>query len=217
MNIEALICPQCGGALTQKSKFCPYCGCELSFGNEITYNYNYTNTNTADVIKAKTEADNDENKWKLINSENNSMKKTMMANTLFPQKQQELKTSDVIAIALAVFAMIAVAGFIMMSSLIEDNAERKKEIAESERIEQMISDGKVSAGAANKYIDNSYKEAEAILKAKGFENIELIDLNDADGEEKIEDYISSISIGGEEYFGSDDYFSLDEKIVITYH
>ena len=80
---------------------------------------------------------------------------------------------------------------------------------------QAIKDGKINAGAHYELVDLDYKTVEAQLRAAGFTDIELIDLNDFglffwdDGK------VTNVSIGGDSSFDSNDWFYPDAKVVIT--
>ncbi|MCM1529018.1 MAG: hypothetical protein NC093_03380 [Alistipes sp.] len=79
-----------------------------------------------------------------------------------------------------------------------------------------INDGKLSAGYYKDYKGENYQKALITLESIGFTNIKEIDLED-EGFLKKDGDVVSISINGNEYFVSSDYFEKDVPIVITYH
>ena len=79
------------------------------------------------------------------------------------------------------------------------------------------SKGKVSVGYYKDYEGKNYEAVVKQLEAMGFENIETIDLNDSGLMIWENEDVDSISIGGDSTFESVDYFSTDEKVIITYH
>lgn len=86
-------------------------------------------------------------------------------------------------------------------------------------IEETIAEskGKVSVGYYKDYEGKNYEAVVKQLEALGFENIETIDLNDSGFMLWKNENVDSISIGGDPTFESVDYFSTDEKVIITYH
>ena len=78
-------------------------------------------------------------------------------------------------------------------------------------------EGKISAGSYIELIGKDYKSVEAHLKAAGFTNIELIDLNDSGIMFWNNGKVETISIGGNTSFDTTSYFNKDIKIIISYH
>ena len=78
-------------------------------------------------------------------------------------------------------------------------------------------EGKISAGSYIELIGKDYKSVEAHLKAAGFTNIELIDLNDSGIMFWNNGKVETISIGGNTSFDTTSYFTKDIKIIISYH
>lgn len=78
-------------------------------------------------------------------------------------------------------------------------------------------EGKISAGSYIDLIGKDYKSVEAHLKAAGFTNIELIDLNDSGIMFWNNGKVETISIGGNTSFDTTSYFTKDIKIIISYH
>lgn len=78
-------------------------------------------------------------------------------------------------------------------------------------------EGKISAGSYIELIGKDYKSVAAHLKAAGFTNIELIDLNDSEIMFWNNGKVETISIGGNTSFDTTSYFNKDIKIIISYH
>ena len=78
-------------------------------------------------------------------------------------------------------------------------------------------EGKTSAGSYIELIGKDYKSVAAHLKAAGFTNIELIDLNDSEIMFWNNGKVETISIGGNTSFDTTSYFNKDIKIIISYH
>ena len=79
------------------------------------------------------------------------------------------------------------------------------------------SQGKIQAGYYKDLIGQDNKTVIAHFEAAGFENIEVIDLNDSgiafwtDGE------VVTISVGGDTNFDTFDWFEPDTKVIISHH
>ena len=98
----------------------------------------------------------------------------------------------------------------MSNDIIEDLI-KKHEIAQQQEA------GMISPGWHGDYDKNTYQEAVAKLEALGFTNITLVDLDDAVPFIRKADTIKSITVNGHTYFDTNDYFSPDVPIIITYH
>ena len=61
------------------------------------------------------------------------------------------------------------------------------------------------------------QEIETLLTNAGFTNIELIDLEDAGIAFWLDGKVKTISVGSNTAFGSDDWFTPDTKVIISYH
>ena len=77
--------------------------------------------------------------------------------------------------------------------------------------------GNITAGSYEELIGKDYKTVEAHFRSAGFNNIELIDLNDSGIAFWNDGKVNTISIGGKTNFYSTDWFKPDTKIVISYH
>ena len=89
---------------------------------------------------------------------------------------------------------------------------------EGDRIaEKAKADGLVSAGSYEELIDEDYKTVVAHFESAGFTNIEVIDLDDSGLAFWRNEKVKIISVGGDTSFGTDDWFSPDTKVVISYH
>ena len=79
------------------------------------------------------------------------------------------------------------------------------------------SQGKVSAGYYGDLIEQDYKTVVAHFESAGFENIQVIDLDDSGILFWNEGKVTQISIAGNNSFSSDDYFPSDSLVVISHH
>lgn len=79
------------------------------------------------------------------------------------------------------------------------------------------SNGNIKAGSYSDYVGRNYKAVQAELEATGFTNIQLIDLNDSGIKFCKKNKVEFISIVDKSNFESVDYFSPNDKIVISYH
>ena len=88
-----------------------------------------------------------------------------------------------------------------------------------EYIEKYVAEkqGKVHAGWYWDYTGMQYQAVEQYFYEMGFENISLIDMDDANGKERKDGIVDTISINGDSNFGEEDYFSLSDKVIIMYH
>jgi hypothetical protein len=80
-----------------------------------------------------------------------------------------------------------------------------------------LEQGMISAGNTSDYIKKKYSAAESLLEAKGFTNIELIDLDDAGLFTNKKDTVESVTIDGTSSFSEDDYFYPTAHVIIAYH
>ena len=85
----------------------------------------------------------------------------------------------------------------------------------NERVAQ--NEGKISAGYYGDLVGKDYQTVEAHFKAAGFNNIELINLNDSGIAFWNKGKVDTISVGGDTSFDSTDFFDPDTKVVISYH
>ena len=78
--------------------------------------------------------------------------------------------------------------------------------------------GKIQVGCYSDELEGeSYHTAVEQLKASGFTNIELVDLNDDGWFNQRKDEVKSVSIGGKTNFNPKKWFYTDEKVVISYY
>lgn len=81
----------------------------------------------------------------------------------------------------------------------------------------MESLGLISPGQAEDYKDQNYNMVKTQFEDMGFKNIELIELDDEEIFSNKVDTVSLVSIKGNVSFGKDDYFSANDRVVISYH
>ena len=91
------------------------------------------------------------------------------------------------------------------------------EFKNNRKIEAAEEAGMISAGYSADLEKEKYTVVEAHLKAAGFTNVELYELDNKGIAFWRKGKVKTISIGGETSFGSDDYFDPDSKVVISYY
>jgi len=77
--------------------------------------------------------------------------------------------------------------------------------------------GKISAGNSDDYIGQNYEAVVMQLSELGFENIVTVDLDDSGILFWENETVESVSIDGDTYFESINYFYPDDKVIVTYH
>ena len=90
-------------------------------------------------------------------------------------------------------------------------------VAEDRAVQKAKDAGKISAGAAEDYLDEDYEVVVAQLETLGFTNITIIDLDDSGIKLWKADKVESVLIDGDTSFDSGDYFEPDVTIIIKYH
>lgn len=113
-----------------------------------------------------------------------------------------------------VFALILALPIISFCALFVYDVTGMDEYIKEQSAEQQ---GKIHAGWSATFSGMHYQAVEQYFRELGFENITTIDLNDANGKDRKEGIIDTISINGDAYFSDDDYFKLSDKIIIMYH
>ena len=114
--------------------------------------------------------------------------------------------SDNGAAIISIFVLFSIAASFGIYFLFR-NAHIKSEIAL----------GKITAGESQRYEDQDYKAVVKQLQEIGFTNISTVDLDDSGILIWNNGDVESVSINGETYFTSSDYFFPDSHIIITYH
>ena len=77
--------------------------------------------------------------------------------------------------------------------------------------------GKLSAGDSEDYIRQNYEAVVMQLSELGFENIVTVDLDDSGILFWKNEAVESVSIDGNTYFESINYFHPEDKVIVTYH
>lgn len=193
MKVTTLKCPECNADIDieegLKKCYCKYCGCPIIIDNEKHETTINKNININNTI-TKREINDAE---------------IIKAHAKAKQQEKDSKESNVVLIVLLIFMLFCIGMMYLPQYLTE------------KKIEAAINAGKISAGSYEDLEGQNYKSVVATLEAAGFENIEVIDLNDSGifiwQDEKVE----QVSVGGNTTFSSSDYFSKDTKVVISYH
>lgn len=102
--------------------------------------------------------------------------------------------------------ILAVIAVFIVSNAISSNARRVEKADD------------ISAGNYSDYDDMQYSTAEATLRALGFQNIAVIDLDDTDVYYWYDEgAVDSIVIDGQRYFHDSDTFDPSTQIIIKHH
>lgn len=104
-------------------------------------------------------------------------------------------------------------GCAVLSGLLMFGLEGEEERA----AKKALKEGKISAGSNEDYEGENYEAVVKQLQALGFENITTVDLDDSGIAFWSNEKVESISISGDTIFESNDYYSPNENIVVTYH
>ena len=200
MKALRLKCPYCGADLHVNADnsrtycFCEYCGQKLLLDDSVkrsvhTENINivYREINEAGILEAKN------NREKL--------------------KYEKNRYGIGHALVKIVTMLLASLFALIIFGTAFDRYENAKKRNQHKKYIEM---GMVLVEPSYRYEGERYEVVVAELKACGFSNFELIDLDDADEDHK-KGTIASISIGGSSSFYSDSYFSTDELVIISYH
>lgn len=106
-------------------------------------------------------------------------------------------------------ALLVCIGFLILLHVFEDISDKKA-----------IAEGKLQVGISSYDIEEEKPKYQGVisqLEAAGFSNITAIDLDDAGIFKNRADTVESITIDGDTSFSSDDYYSPNAKIIISYH
>ncbi len=76
---------------------------------------------------------------------------------------------------------------------------------------------RIEPGSVHDFEGENYKVVVSQLEDLGFENIELIDLDNASKYIDNSDLVDSVSIGGDSNFNALDYFAPDDPVIVAYH
>ncbi len=77
-----------------------------------------------------------------------------------------------------------------------------------------IQNGKIKVEDSKTYKGMKYTEAEKIFESYGFEDIEVVEVEDS---WLLNDEVKTVSIGGKTNFTSEDYFEKTDKVIISYY
>ena len=200
MKLVSLRCPNCDANVNTEIKnqstfFCPYCGSRIYVDDgvkrvEVSINQTYRKVEEARIRESDTKRE--------IEFERLAHKER--------QDKRDNRMFGATMLGLAIFVLLLFGALFAM------------DISSTKKAEEMEAQGKVKIGTY--YSDFEGEKYQAVVKeleARGFTNIETVDLDDAGWFTNKADTIKSISINGNTQFNSSDYFYLTDKIVITYH
>ncbi len=206
-------CKKCNTLIPLHGAYCPNCkepvtdfvilqnGIQNSYADEQNFDYYQNDTSQpeseTEIIIQPQQVTND-NSNKFLDKLERKIKKIIDILIKFFKSLTPIKICILIT-----FAIVIIIGFsFIFNSIISF-------------IDEM--NGIISIDSEyNDYIDLEYSAAYRDIEKEGFTNIELLELNDL--ESSIDDkLVTEITIDGESEFYSGDKFSLDSKVVITYH
>ena len=197
MNLYSTKCPECGAPITFKGNsnkcFCAHCGLEIN-----------KEENTININKNTTYRKIDEAKIKRVEFERE-------------KDREDRNLTKLSYFLVAGFASIAIVAFIIFGYTVKSDSDKR---AEEKAIYEasMEEAGMIKLPNSHGYYeDRNYKVVEAEFAALGFTNIELIDLGDVLFFSKDHEMVESVSIAGDSGFYYNDYFSPDDKVIISYH
>lgn len=83
--------------------------------------------------------------------------------------------------------------------------------------QRIAQEGKINAGYYKNYIGKDFIEVQKELIEIGFDNIELIDLEDSKWAFWRNEEVKEVCIDGKSNFDSSDWFEANDKVIISYH
>lgn len=196
MKLVSLRCPNCYANVNteigdRSTFFCPYCGSKIYVDDDVKR----VEVNTNQTYRKIDEA-------RILESEN---KKAIEFKRL-AHKERKHKWEAIETIALLLFAALLL-GALSLMGISYDKEEK-----------EMIEQGKIQVGVSYEHFEGEkYEAVVKELNARGFTNIEIIDLDDAGWFRNKADTVKSVSINGDAYFGSSTYFFPTDKVIITHH
>ena len=194
MKIKSLRCPDCDSQIrmegNKKVLFCQYCGAQLYVDDEVKRSeHKKIIVNESGVEMARFNHD-----AKLREIEYKERKE---------KRENRSATWGLIIGLLLIIAPIAVLAYSYSKE-----QEQQNEYAER---------GLINPGRAEDYEGKDVDVVVEILKQKGFENFELIDLDDSWFFLGNDREVDTISISGRTDFNNNLYVFKDTKIIISYH
>jgi len=125
-------------------------------------------------------------------------------------QRKRFKSNPLLWIAIPIFVVLLIPLIVLLGPHIKDAIK-------SSENKQLIEQGYISAGEADDYSGMDYNTAVTKLKALGFTNIELIDLDDSFLFIKKDEAVESVTINGSSSFEENDYFPPTAKVIVSYH
>ena len=187
MELKKMRCENCGSMLDLADGVLFCSHC----GEKLILDDEAQNIN----ITYKDEARIKENEAKIKESESNERIRIKELD----KEERENKAGNKIAVCLITFLLLIIATLVFL-------------LAGLPKLK-----GKISAGYCESYVGKSYKVVVKEFEARGFENIETIDLEDAGVLWNKEDTVERVSVAGNSTFDSDKYFYPTDKVIISYH
>lgn len=179
---------------------CPECGASLEIKDDLAVCY---------CMYCGTKLFVDDENIEVTINKNINIHKTVIRRTVDDAAIQEAKVKDRmdrrnwIAYFLALAIALAYPVYYFASDHIKEQQARR--------------DGLVSVGGYDSLVGKNYKSVVAHFESAGFENILVIDLDNADGLFRKDGEVEQVTVAGDSTFFSDDYFSPESRVVITHH
>jgi len=173
------------------------------------YNGNNEQENMIDDCEKAEEDDddeyNDESSMENNVKEDNNCNSFKYTNQTTDEKKSDVKNfkiSFIIIVICYIFVIgLIVALFIHMNNLKKEDMEKRLK-------------GMVTAGSYSDYLKENYETVQRQFEARGFTNIEIVEVKDINPFNN--GHVSSISINGNSKFLSSDYFYVSDKVIIEH-
>jgi hypothetical protein len=189
MKLQELRCPNCNGNINISLDKRDTIYCPYCGQQFLLDDGNRETTTTANINK---------------NININKTKRTVNDADIIRAK------SDSHILPYSILLMVILLLFMFVPIYVSEQKDKAEE-------QQALADGKIHAGSYSDYDGQKYNAVVAQLTALGFENIELIDLDDAGLLKNKADTVESVSIGGITNFVNSTYFYPTDKVIISYH
>lgn len=229
VKLVPIQCPACGANISyedgRKVLYCSYCGAKIVVDQYNENEHIYRHIDDADIKRAETdrmvqmreldfeEADHGNGNISIILG-------AIAAVTFIALGCIGISTENTgMTMCLPIGMFVGIFWFMHFDEVrqqrVKDAEERKRRIRERENLRA----GLIKVTQSNDDFEGkNYKAVESMLRSAGFRNIEKIPLGDlAVGFIQKPGMVDSVSIGGKDEYDSEEWFSPDDKVIITYH
>ena len=217
MNLQSMICPNCGGQLYfeegQEKCFCSHCGTQVVLSDENKKTYIYKTIDVAKVTRAETDRIV---KMSQLNSEKTNDSLKIKAVIAWAIVCAILLIFGIIGFSfgneamgmICIFSLIFVFLFGLMFG-IELFEQKPKKILDENNVS-------LEYGMQH-VVGKNYVEAESYFRSAGFINIKSVPLNDLPSSAiKKNGKVVSASVNGSHIIANEVY-SKNDEVIITYH